>query len=215
METNNNFYVYLHIRKDNGLPFYVGKGSTKWDRVKSKKNRNNWWMNIVNNYDYDYIFLEENISEKYANTLEKIWIKRIGRKDLGLGTLVNLTDGGEGKTGCFHTEETRKKISENTKQRMTDEICKKISLREKGKKIPLQTRKKISNSLIGRKREKHTEETKKKMRRHKTGGLCVNLETGIFYFSGREAAYHHNYNCSTLKNMLSGRRKNKTSIVNV
>lgn len=214
MEQNNNFYVYLHIRKETGEPFYVGKGSTKWNRVKSKKNRNDWWWNIVNkDKGFDYIFLEQNITEEVANILETMWIKRIGRKDLSMGILVNLTDGGEGKTGSSHNEEVRKKISENTKKGMTEEICKAISKREKGKTAWNKGKK--CPQIKGMSDKKHTEQSKKKMKGYKQGSLCLNLETGIFYQSGREAAFYNNYNFSTLKNMLSGRRTNKSSIVNV
>lgn len=213
MKINNNFYVYLHIRKDNGQPFYVGIGSTKWNRVNSKKNRNQWWLNIVKKYDYDSIFLEENLTENQSFELEKYWIKRIGRKDLGLGVLVNLTDGGEGKSGCKHTEETINKIKEKRKtQIITDKHRQKISESSKGRVVSDDTRKKISILHIGSKR---TEIAKQKMRRHKIGNLVLNLETGIFYQSSREAAFYNNINPRTLHGYLSGQRKNKTNFINV
>jgi CRISPR/Cas system-associated protein Cas5 (RAMP superfamily) len=83
------FYVYLHIRKTNGEPFYVGKGKNK--RAFSTKKRNDWWNRIVNKHDYDILFLEENLTEAEAFEKEVYWIKRIG-----LENLCNITTGGSG-----------------------------------------------------------------------------------------------------------------------
>ena len=44
--------VYAHIRKDTGLPFYIGKG-LKETRAYSKKNRSKYWHNIVNKVGYE------------------------------------------------------------------------------------------------------------------------------------------------------------------
>ena len=44
-------------------------------------------------------------------------IKTIGRKDLGLGSLTNLTDGGEGRRGYITSEETKEKQSISAKNR--------------------------------------------------------------------------------------------------
>ena len=107
----NNFYVYLHIIANTGEPFYVGKG--KSTRYKLKTCRSKYWYNIINKYDYDIIFLEENLNEKDAFELEKYWIKRIGRKDLKLGPLINFTNGGEGNSGKILSDETKEKISKS------------------------------------------------------------------------------------------------------
>jgi hypothetical protein len=91
------YYIYLHIRKDNLKPFYIGKGKDR--RAYSKKSRNNYWQNIVKKHDYKIIFLEENLSENEANIKENYWITLFGRKNLNNGLLVNLTNGGEGASG--------------------------------------------------------------------------------------------------------------------
>jgi hypothetical protein len=103
------FYIYLHIKSTNGEPFYVGKGSL--NRYKSKNDRNKWWHNTVNKYGYEVIFLEENLTEEEALAKEEYWIKRIGRRDLGNGSLVNMTDGGDGMKNIVFTDEHKKKIS--------------------------------------------------------------------------------------------------------
>ena len=48
--------------------------------------------------------------EEFALFLEEELIQKLGRKDLGLGTLLNLTDGGEGHSGCIRSAATRAKI---------------------------------------------------------------------------------------------------------
>lgn len=107
----NNYYVYLHIKKTNGEPFYVGKGNRK--RCISKHGRNTFWYNTVEKYGFDVIFLEKNLTDQEAKDLEIYWIKRIGRRDLNTGPLVNLSPGGDGG-GCYiRKPETLKKMSEN------------------------------------------------------------------------------------------------------
>lgn len=90
----NCYYVYLHINIEKNEIFYVGKG--KGNRAYCSKKRNKHWTNIVNKYDYDILIIEDNLSEDVALEREKFYIKKIGRKDLGEGTLVNMNDGGSG-----------------------------------------------------------------------------------------------------------------------
>jgi CRISPR/Cas system-associated protein Cas5 (RAMP superfamily) len=101
----NKYYVYLHIRLDSGEPFYVGKG--KDNRYKDISSRNEYWKNIVKKYGYDIIFLEENLTEKESFEKEIYWIARIGRKDLGYGNLVNMTDGGDGNVNFLRKQKRR------------------------------------------------------------------------------------------------------------
>jgi hypothetical protein len=123
------FYVYMYL-KDNGVPFYVGKGSgaRAYDRTnhraKAPKNR-------------EQILLEYYPTENDAFFAEKFLIALYGRKDQGTGCLWNLTDGGEGPTGKYCSPETR------------------IRLRLAGlKRAPksLETRRKLSASLRGKKK---------------------------------------------------------------
>ena len=43
-------------------------------------------------------------------------IKEYGRRDLGKGTLVNLTDGGEGSYGVIQSNDTKEKRSDSLKE---------------------------------------------------------------------------------------------------
>jgi hypothetical protein len=107
----NKYYIYVHINLVTSEVFYVGKGCGK--RATRRTNRSTLWNNIVNKYGYDILLIDENLSEEEAFDLEKYYIKKFGRRDLGLGSLVNHTDGGEGHTN--HSEETRLKKSISSK----------------------------------------------------------------------------------------------------
>ena len=87
--------VYEHYRKDTNEIFYVGIGKTT-ARSKSKSNRNPHWLSIVKKYGYYIKVTYQNITWEEACEIEIKKIKEYGRRDLDLGPLVNLTDGGEG-----------------------------------------------------------------------------------------------------------------------
>jgi len=81
-------------------------------------------------------FLHENLIEKDAFQLETFYIKRYGRRDLGEGTLCNLTNGGEGSSGYVCSMETRQKMKNNQNAKghiHSEETKRKISKARKGK----------------------------------------------------------------------------------
>lgn len=90
----NKYCLYLHINPVKQEIFYVGIGNK--NRPYSKRSRSDFWHNIVKKYDYNVIIIENNLNIIEACKKEVYWIKRIGRRDLHEGTLVNLTDGGDG-----------------------------------------------------------------------------------------------------------------------
>lgn len=108
-------YLYSHTRLDTNEVFYIGIGIIKnYKRAyQCGKSRNIFWKNIVNKTKYEVKIIADNLNWQEACELEKKLIKQIGRKDLGLGTLVNLTDGGDGNVGM--TQETKDKISNSLK----------------------------------------------------------------------------------------------------
>jgi hypothetical protein len=87
--------VYQHIRKDNGKLFYIGIGKTK-KRAYEKEGRNLFWNRIVNYVGYYIEIIHTSVTWEDACKLEKFYIHKYGRKDLGTGILCNLTDGGDG-----------------------------------------------------------------------------------------------------------------------
>jgi len=140
--------VYFHRRKDTNEIFYVGIGKKKY-RARDKQGRNKYWWNIVNKVGYDIEIVHHKVKYKKAMELEIHYIKEFGRRDLGLGNLVNLTDGGNVKTGYKHNEESKKKISKSHKNKtITEEHIKNLVLNHKGTsgiKYSKETKKKMSN----------------------------------------------------------------------
>jgi len=115
-DLNNNEklgYVYRHIRLDTNMPFYIGIGTMdggKNDRANSR-DRSKEWHTVVNNTEYRVDILLENIPVSTLGDKEKYFIKLYGRIDLGTGTLVNKTSGGQGSSGALVSEETKDKRS--------------------------------------------------------------------------------------------------------
>ena len=78
------------------------------------------------------VYIKKRLTWSEANELEIHLIETIGRNDLDLGPLTNLTVGGEGNLNP--NEDVRKKIGNAHKGRKpTAEVLKKISDRRKGK----------------------------------------------------------------------------------
>ena len=160
-------YVYRHIRLDKNEPFYIGIGNDEnYSRANSIKNRNRYWNSIYNKTRIEIDILISNLTWDIACEKEKEFISIYGRKDLGTGTLVNLTLGGEGKIGAIISKETREKLSIAGKGRKRPkEVIEKIRLKNIGKKRSKETIKKLSESHKGIRifGHKQSEETKKKI----------------------------------------------------
>lgn len=89
------FYAYLWLRQ-NGTPYYVGKGSegrafygSRTNGIKPPSKRSN-------------ILIIGRLSEQEAFATEMELIRNWGRKDNGTGCLRNFTNGGEGTVGVDH-----------------------------------------------------------------------------------------------------------------
>jgi len=100
--------VYLHRRKDNNEVFYVGIGTSK-KRPYQNTGRNKYWHNIVNSVGYSTEITHKDICKEEACAIEEYLISFYGRKDLGLGTLCNVTDGGDLNTGRIKSKESIEK----------------------------------------------------------------------------------------------------------
>lgn len=89
----SNVCVYLHVNSNNEV-FYVGIGNNK--RPYNRTGRSKEWLEYVKSicFDYKIEVLVENINYGEASEYEKNLIQMFGRKDKGLGTLLNKTDGG-------------------------------------------------------------------------------------------------------------------------
>jgi hypothetical protein len=172
------FYVYVYLDplypakykienyEFNYTPIYIGKGKGKRRLDHLKKTNNVIFTNKINywkehNIEPIIIVLCENLTEKIAWKLEKKLIKTIGRFDLKLGPLLNLTDGGDGpsgripwnkgkKTGSYLTEEGRKKISEaNLGKILSDDTKEKMRKANLGKILSDDTKEKLRLANLG------------------------------------------------------------------
>ncbi len=101
-------------------PFYIGKGTD--NRIKSSlldrecPFKVNKIKKIINSgAEIISIKIFENLENLEAFEKEKEVISKIGRRNMKMGPLVNLTDGGDGRLNSPHSEETKRKISETKK----------------------------------------------------------------------------------------------------
>ena len=162
----NEYYTYAYLREDR-TPYYIGKGKkyrafercrcgAKPPRDKSK-----------------IIFLKKNLSEEEAFKHEIYMISVFGRKDLGTGILLNMSNGGEGSSGWIATPELRKRMSESRKGKkrkpLSEETKQKLREINLGKKHSEEAKEKMSAAQKNRKRKPHSLETRKKLSLAKQG----------------------------------------------
>jgi len=126
-------------------PFYVGKGVGKrYKQHKYFKDRTFMYSKLKSlekkGLEPIVVFVAKNISTEESCENEKYLIQVIGRRDLNKGSLVNLTNGGEGAYGRIVSQKERKIRSEQN-------LGKKLSVEHKNK-IGLSN----SKSLKGKRR---------------------------------------------------------------
>lgn len=156
MAADLKFYVYLLYRDAlRTHPFYVGKGHG--DRInyharllEKGKRVNHHKNNTIRQCLREHGFVPKDIfasglTESDAFRLERDLISWWGRRDVGYGCLTNMTDGGEGTSGCVYTAEQRAR--NGTARRG-----------KPGVPRSTETREKIRTSLLGKpKSESHRE----------------------------------------------------------
>lgn len=162
--TNKRFYVYYLRRPDKedplepgrACPFYVGKGSNsrinchrqESRQLLHKPGRKLYKIAIIHSLwkqglDFEEDIVFDNLTEQEAFETEILAIQAYGRKNNGTGILANLTDGGDGASGCIPSQETIQKRANALK----------------GKARPEECRQKIRLANLG---TKHSEERKQK-----------------------------------------------------
>lgn len=183
----NRFYLYRHIRLDKNEPFYIGIGTKinnpnqEYMRAYNKSHRSNWWKKVIAKTEYEVEIILESDNYDFIKEREIEFIKLYGRKDLNKGTLVNLTDGGEGVLNRIITDEERNK---RTGKILSEETRNKIRQAHYGIKPNEETRKKIGIGNKGNASfsgKTHTLETKYKISQKKKGTTSWNkgLKTPI------------------------------------
>tara|TARA_R100000541_G_scaffold270_5_gene1058 strand:+ start:54 stop:449 length:396 start_codon:yes stop_codon:yes gene_type:complete len=100
----NNKVVYIHRKKSDDTIFYVGMGNS-YRPNKKKGSRSVFWNRTVTKHGYYIEVLFDGLSTEEAFYIEKYLISKFGRRDLGLGDLVNMTNGGEGRTSREYQHE--------------------------------------------------------------------------------------------------------------
>lgn len=175
------YYLYRHIRLDKNEVFYVGIGTKNksnstlliYRRAYTHYNRNIYWQRIVNKTEYRVEIICETDEWEFIKEKEKEFIALYGRANLNLGTLCNLTDGGEGSIGRIPTEKFKQAmakrrgipLSEGHKQKIINARI------ENPRIISKETRLKISQNNSGRIVKEETKETLslKAIQRHQQG----------------------------------------------
>lgn len=164
---DNDYYCYVYKRED-GTPYYIGKGKKFRYLIKNKNE-------VKPPKDKSRIFFAcEGVSETEAFEMEVALISLLGRKDLGTGILMNRTNGGDGASGYRHTEEEKENNRIRSTGRLhTQETKDKLSLFRTGSSLPQETKDKMkmTRSLhpLRTNQPPHSQETKELNRSLKLG----------------------------------------------
>ena len=183
-----HYYTYAYLREDK-TPYYIGKGTG--DRLYKKGSR----VFAPPKDKSRIIYLKQNLTEAEAFKHEIYMIDVLGRKDLGTGILRNRTNGGEGPSGWVPSEETRRKMSESSKN-PSEETRRKISEAQKGHTVSEESKKKMSEAQKGK---TTSEETRKRMSEAKKGennhnyGKTASEETRRKISEAKKGENHHMY----------------------
>jgi len=217
-------YVYRHIRIDKNEPFYIGIGSDMtYKRANEKARRSEFWKKIVAKSDYEIEILFDDITYEEAKLKEIEFIELYGRIDLGNGTLVNLTDGGDGTPNRIFTSEHRKKLSlSQIGKEKSEEIKDKLRKYRIGIPNSPEARAKISKANKGRVNSPELMELLHNRKGEKnpvfgiTGAKCKNFKGFIEVFKDglnlgkyegiRECAEKFNVTATKISAVLHGRR---------
>jgi hypothetical protein len=151
-DIEQDYYVYI-LYRENGEPFYVGKGKgRRWLEHEAKaKQGKSYKDNVIcqmleKGIEVPKKKVAENLTNEQAVAIEIKLISEIGRKPNG--SLTNKTDGGEGTPG-----------------------------RRRATPLPDEVRKRIAQKLIGRKNGPPSEQARRNIREALKGRKPININT--------------------------------------
>lgn len=137
--SSGEYAVYFHRNVHNGEVFYVGIG--KGRRPYHTIQRSRFWKHYVEkNNGFNVEIAHAGLQHNEAVVHEIAYIARFGKRIDGTGTLVNMTDGGEGCPGRKMTDENKAKLAAIHRNKfVSDEVRKKMSLGRTGCKVTVRT----------------------------------------------------------------------------
>ncbi len=196
--------IYQHKRKDTNEVFYVGIGRAI-NRAHTKKSRNQHWHNIVNKVGYDVEILYEDISWEEACKKEVELIKKYGRMDLKQGSLVNMSDGGDGLHNP--SQDTRNKMKTGLGKEPWNKGKTGVYSKEQLEKISATTKKSMQGKNFGEANPMYGKlpgNTRK----------VSTLDEKIIFESGRAAAKYYGISPATLLHWIRTNKNVKYYIDN-
>lgn len=197
------YTVYMHITPSNKR--YIGitcrKPEYRWNNGKGYS-QNNHFYNAILKYGWDnieHIIVADELSKETACEMEKLLIKEYKTTDPDNG--YNHSTGGDGgSAGVVFTEERKQKLRiASTGRTHTEQAKKKMSEGHKGKPS-------------WNKGRAWTESEKKKLQIAQTGNKPVRcIETGVTYYSAREASRETGISRCSIKDCCNGRTHCKSA----
>lgn len=205
--------VYVH-KKPCGTVFYIGKGSIK--RPYEKINRNKFWGNIVKKHGYSVEIVVSGLSNEDATKWEIYLIQLFGRKDLGEGQLVNMTNGGEGTIGRKASDYTKKLMSNIHKgKKLSESHIQSIRVSNTGRKVSDKTREMRSFAVSGSKNPmfgKKISDCAKKIISESSSKKVIDTSIDVIYKSAKDCASALGVNYKSLIRKLNGGRPNNSTL---
>lgn len=171
----------------------------------------------IHNHKFEII---TECEESLLNELERYYQECYNCIDNGLNCILTTTETRSGK----HSEETKKKMSVYHKgnkhwlgKKHSTETKKKMSDWQKGRKLTKEHRENLSKSKMGIVSVKGKEcyMFGKSYELNPNSRLVLDLVTGIFYGSAKEASETFSINYGTMRAYLTNNRFNKTNLIYV
>lgn len=146
--------LYLHSKKSDGEPFYVGIGKRQSRPFEMGSRRSERHNRVVKKHGVNVSIIEEDFSWDTASWWGVRWIKAL--KSAGYN-IVNLTEGGD---GVLPTEETLKKMRSSSRRRWSDPEQRQLTSEATKREM---NNPEVKEKIAYMKGKKHREDTKLKM----------------------------------------------------